>query len=108
MSNTLELFGDRYKQGHQTANTNYTTKNETHDWVDNDLYMNSHNDFNDNANNDQSNSFQFHNSSNNGLGTSSGNSRFIFNPNNAVSTSMLNFSLDCRKEMIESVRPRLV
>jgi hypothetical protein len=70
--------------------------------------VNSHNYFGENINNEHSNSFQFHNSSNQGLGGSVGNSRFMLNPNNQASTSMLNFSLDCRKEMLESVKPRLI
>jgi hypothetical protein len=104
LSNTIELLGtDKSKPGHLTVNTNYTTKNETRNWVDGDV--NSHNFFVENINGEQSNSFQFHNSSNPGLGS---NSRFIMNHNNQVSSSMLNFSLDGRKEMLESVRPRLI
>lgn len=46
------------------------------------------------------------------LSSSNGNSRMLVagmgGSNPATSTSMLNFSLECRKEMVESVRPRLV
>lgn len=69
--------------------------------------MNPNNFYNEAGRNDKSESFHNISHQMQFMSSNNGNSRMVMG-NPAASTSMLNFSLECRKEMVESVRPRLV